>query len=356
MKLVFESVDRSHYRVASGPDAYDESRPDTLRACLASVLELSIEDVPHLDAAPPERQFAFTQWWLSQIGLFVIGVHATESLDLPDLDVLVSGRWPPGTPLINRRGKRTSSAGERRMTVGRIVDGRAVAVHDPSVLDADCSLFEPNAVFVFGPLDPTFGRGPRREYQAEFSDTGDCFRASLASVLGFALARVPHFIGEFQGDEWIEAYRSWLRTLGLFEILIETTDAACYSVEGIRVDAVIGGSYCPGGRYVDPSGVVRRYLGAPRALVGRLDNGVLTPIHEVGTPNPDFTRLTIQNAVVFGVLDPVPVARSHQRRSVAASPQPEIIVAPSRTLPHTSGTGPEIPRRSPRMPARDRSP
>jgi hypothetical protein len=62
----------------------------------------------------------------------------------------------------------------------------------------------------------TFGHG-----------TGNCFAACVASILGLELDAVPFFMDH--GDEWLQAFREWLKPRGLWPLSVHCDDPSLLS-------------------------------------------------------------------------------------------------------------------------------
>ena len=57
----------------------------------------------------------------------------------------------------------------------------------------------------------------REDGNGNVLDAGDCFKASVASVLGLPWEDVPHFVGDYHDQEpgvWVEKFNEWARERG----------------------------------------------------------------------------------------------------------------------------------------------
>lgn len=106
-------VDQTMFRPSEGDGA-----GNCLAACIASVLELPLEDVPNFAALSQEEWFTALQTWLRDRGLGII-VWSTAG-QMPYLD-------PDGADALLAQGK--SPRGDWRHTV--VVDAAGELLHDP---------------------------------------------------------------------------------------------------------------------------------------------------------------------------------------------------------------------------------
>jgi len=67
---------------------------------------------------------------------------------------------------------------------------------------------------------------------------GDCFRASIASILELPIDDVPHFLYDGSQDLWLERFTSFLNPLGYFMMSIPATN---WDFEGWKKESKIQG-------------------------------------------------------------------------------------------------------------------
>lgn len=57
-------------------------------------------------------------------------------------------------------------------------------------------------------------------------EQGNCFQASLASILELSLSDVPHFVGLWPDDDWVNRVDEWLLNhFGLYLLYVTPTNA-----------------------------------------------------------------------------------------------------------------------------------
>jgi hypothetical protein len=96
---------------------------------------------------------------------------------------------------------------------------------------------------------------------------GDCFRATLASLLHMRTEDVPHFLAETSGPEWLNRCNEWLAQFDLSFIEFEfgTEDAMRAWADGLKkIGADVFCTLCgPSPRFPDEKHSVVGYNGEP---------------------------------------------------------------------------------------------
>lgn len=122
---------------------------DCFRACVASVLELSLEEVPHFAALPRKQTPAGAidwweqfQEWLMERGLYAVEVHLGKHVlsPLPEVWCIVTGKSPRGD--------------YAHCCVGRWNGPLCDLIHDPSGSKLFFSEAGPKHVLFFAALNP----------------------------------------------------------------------------------------------------------------------------------------------------------------------------------------------------------
>jgi hypothetical protein len=118
-------------------------RGDCFRACVASILELPIEDVPHFVAIEKDW-WGEVQRWLAKWDLFALWIRVGEDFMLG---------WPAETTYCILNGESPRAKGRKHCVVARLDGWNFEVVHDPHP-EGGGIVGTPESAVLFVPMHP----------------------------------------------------------------------------------------------------------------------------------------------------------------------------------------------------------